>query len=132
MSSDAFRKAVEAFDLDAAVARLAPGVAFHSPVTYSPFEGREAVTVLFSILFRTFEDFRYVGEFRAADGSAVLHFRTRVGAREIEGIDLIRFDADGLIDDFTVMVRPLSAVVALRDAIGAQLAEGVAGRASTP
>jgi hypothetical protein len=54
----------------------------------------------------------------------VLHFRTRVGDREVEGIDMIRRGADGLIDDFTVMVRPLSAVTALRDAIGAQLGVG--------
>jgi hypothetical protein len=33
----------------------------------------------------------------------------------------MRFDADGLIDDFTVMVRPLSAAMALRDAMGRQL-----------
>ena len=44
--------------------------------------------------------------------------------RDVEGIDMIRPGADGLIEDFTVMVRPLSAVTALRDAIGAQLASG--------
>ena len=40
----------------------------------------------------------------------------------VEGIDMLRFGADGLIDDFTVFVRPFSAVTALRDSIGAQLA----------
>ena len=122
MSSDAFRKAVEAFDLEAAVACLSPDVVLHSPVTFKPFEGRDAVRALFSILFKTFEDFRYVGEFHGENGSAVLHFRTRVGDREVEGIDMITPGDGGLIEDFTVMVRPLSAVTALRDAIGAQLA----------
>jgi hypothetical protein len=124
MGSEAFREAVEAFDLDAAVAQLAPGIVFHSPVTYRPFESREAVAALLAILFRTFEDFRYVGEYRSEDGGAVLHFRTRIGDREVEGIDMIHTGADGLIDEFTVMVRPLSAVQALRDAIGSQLAGG--------
>jgi hypothetical protein len=73
-----------------------------------------------SILFRTFEDFRYVAQFEG-DGGTVLHFRTRVGNREVEGIDLLHTNTDGLIDDFTVMVRPLSAALALRDSIGAQL-----------
>ena len=123
MSND-FRKAVEAQDIDAAVACLAPDVVLHSPVTFKPFEGREAVQGLFTILFRTFEDFRYVGEFRSADGSDVLHFRTRVGDRDVEGIDMLHYGGEGLIDDFTVFVRPLSAVTALRDAIGAQLAAG--------
>jgi hypothetical protein len=44
-----------------------------------------------------------------------------VGNREVEGIDLIHLNMDGLIDDFTVMVRPLSAALALRDSVGAQL-----------
>ena len=124
MLHDAFRKAAESMDLDAAIACLAPGVVLHSPVTFKPFEGREAVAVLFGVLFRTFEDFRYVAEFEGEDGSAVLHFRTRIGDRDVEGIDMLRFDPDGLISDFTVMVRPLSAVTALRDAIGSQLAAG--------
>jgi SnoaL-like protein len=121
MQHDAFRKAAESFDLDAAIGCLSPRVVLHSPVTFKPFEGRDSVAVLFGILFKTFEDFRYVGEYTAGDGSAVLHFRTRVGDRDVEGIDMLRFDADGLIDDFTVFVRPYSAVVALRDSIGAQL-----------
>ena len=115
-----FRVAVEAGDLDAAIATLAPDVVLHSPVTFRPFQGKESVGALFSILFRTFEDFRYVAEFEGEEG-AVLRFRTRVGDREVEGIDMIHTNADGLIDDFTVMVRPLSAVLALRDSIGAQL-----------
>ena len=121
MSIETFRAAVERADLDAIVATLAPGVVLHSPVTFKPLEGRDAVAFLFSILLRTFQDFRYIGEFHSSDGSSVLRFRTRVGDREVEGIDLIHFDADGLIDDFTVMVRPLSATLALRDAVGAQL-----------
>lgn len=121
MSADAFRKAVEAFDLEAAIACLSPDVVLHSPVTFKPFVGRDAVAALFAILFKTFEDFRYVEEFHGEDGSAVLHFRTRVGDRDVEGIDMIKPSSDGLIEDFTVMVRPLSAVTALRDAIGAEL-----------
>ena len=122
MSAEAFRKAVESFDLDAALACLAPDIVFHSPVTFKPFEGRDAVAVLFGILFRTFEDFRYVGEYASADGSGeVLHFKTRLGDREVEGIDMIHTREDGLIDEFTVMVRPLSAALALRDTVGAEL-----------
>lgn len=124
MKPHPFRRAIEAGDLEAAVACLSPNVVLHSPVTFKPFVGRESVAALFGILFKTFEDFRYEDEFRGEEGSAVLHFRTRVGDREVDGIDMIRAGADGLIEDFTVMVRPLSAVTALRDAIGAQLAAG--------
>jgi hypothetical protein len=124
MPNRTFRAAIEAGELDEALACMTPEVVLHSPVTFKPFEGREAVATLFGILFRTFEDFRYVGEYDAEDGSEVLHFRTRIGDRDVEGIDMIHYDADGMIDDFTVFVRPLSAVNALRDTIGAQLAAG--------
>ena len=124
MRSDAFRKAVESTDLEAAMAQLAQNVVLHSPVTFKPFDGKEAVTALFTILFRTFEDFRYVDAYTSDDGSEILHFRTRIGDREVEGIDMVRFDSAGLIEDFTVMVRPLTAAMALRDAVGSQLAAG--------
>jgi hypothetical protein len=124
MPNRTFRAAIEAGEIDEALACMTPEVILHSPVTFKPFEGREAVAMLFGILFRTFEDFRYVGEYTADDGSEVLHFRTRIGDRDVEGVDMIHYDEQGMIDDFTVFVRPLSAVNALRDAIGAHLAAG--------
>ena len=116
----AFRKAVVNRDLQAAVATLASDVILHSPVSFKPTSGQPAVSALFSILLKAFEDFRYVAQFDGEAGT-VLHFRTRIGDREVEGIDMIHTNADGLIDDFTVMVRPLSAALALRDSVGRQL-----------
>jgi hypothetical protein len=115
-----FRAAVEAKDLDAMIATLAPGVSFHSPVTFKPFEGRDAVAVVLGAVVQVFDDFRYTDEL-AGDGTLALIFEARVGDRQVQGMDLLRFDAEGLIEDFTVMVRPLSATLALRDAMGRQL-----------
>jgi SnoaL-like domain len=125
---DAFRTAVEARDHDGMVAALAPDVVFNSPVKHQPFEGREAVAVLFGALFETFEDFRYTDEFEQADGAKALVFRARVGDRELEGIDILRFDDEGLIADFTVMVRPLTGAIALAEGVGEKL--GLTGRAA--
>lgn len=105
-----FREAVERHDIGAAQELLAEGIAFHSPVTFHPFVGRETVTRLLTEVSQVFEDFRYTDEL-AVDGAHALIFRARVGSRELEGIDLLRFDADGLIDDFTVMLRPLSGLI---------------------
>jgi hypothetical protein len=121
MSDVAFRRAVEAGDLSAAFATLAPEIVFHSPVTFRPFVGRDDVAQLLSVIVQVLEDLHYVEEFQAEDGSVVLHFKARVGDREVDGIDLLRFDADGLIRDFTVMLRPLSAVTAVGEAVGARL-----------
>jgi hypothetical protein len=116
-----FRAAIERRDLDGMVATLADDVALHSPVSFKPFEGKEAVARLFEILLRTFEDFRYTDELAGEEVHALI-FRARVGDRDIEGLDLIRPGPDGRIIDFTVMVRPLTGVVALAEAVGPQLA----------
>ncbi len=76
---------------------------------------------MFGALLRIFEDFRYVAEYTSTDG-AVLQFRTRIGDRALEGADFLTFGADGLIHEFTVMVRPYSAATALKDAMAALLA----------
>ena len=116
-----FRDAIERRDLDGMVATLADDVVLHSPVSFKPFEGREAVAQLFEILVRTFEDFRYTDDLPGEEVHAMI-FRARIGDREVEGLDLIRPGPDGRIADFTVMVRPLTGVVALAEAVGPQLA----------
>lgn len=115
-----FRAAVEGGDHAAMVAALAPDPVLRSPVSFKPFEGREAVSRLFEILLEVFEDFRYTDEFEA-DGKAALIFTARVGDREVEGLDLFRLDADGRIAELTVMVRPASGLMALGEAVGARL-----------
>ena len=121
MSIQAFRTAVEAGDHDAMVAALAPDAVLRSPVTFKPFEGRDAVAGLFEILLEVFEDFHYTDEFEA-DGKVALVFRTRIGDREAEGVDLFRLDAEGRIAELTVFVRPASGLMALGEAVGAKLA----------
>ena len=117
----AFRAAVEAGDREAMVAAFAPDAVLRSPVSFKPFEGREAIGRLFSILLETFEDFRYTDEFEA-EGKAALIFNARVGDRQVQGLDLFRFAPDGQITELTVMVRPLSAAIALAEAVGPKLA----------
>lgn len=121
-----FRDAVETGDLAALEAALDPGVTFNSPVVFKPYEGREAVMALLSLVAQVFEDFRYVDELEG-DGTKCLLFKARVGERELDGIDYLRLDRDGLVTELTVMVRPYSGVTALRDAMGAKLEAMAAG-----
>lgn len=115
-----FRAAVEAGDLEAMVASLTPDVVLHSPVKFSPFEGREAVAALFAILLEVFEDFVYTDEIGGPDPVALI-FRCRIGDRQVEGLDLLRHDATGRVEALTVMVRPMSAAVALAEAVRARM-----------
>jgi hypothetical protein len=116
-TAELFRAAVERKDIDALAELFAQEIVFHSPVTFHPFIGRETVTRLLGLVAQVFQDFRYTDELQA-DGAHGLIFRAMVGDREIEGIDLLRFDEQGLIADFTVMLRPLSALVPFAQAMG--------------
>lgn len=117
----AFRAAVEARDADALVASLAQDVVFHSPVVFAPYRGRVAVGGLLRCVMRVFTEFRYTDELRS-DGQTALAFTARVGGRDLEGIDLITVDAAGLVSHLTVMVRPMSAAIALAEAMRAEIA----------
>ena len=117
-----FRRAVEANDLDAAIALMREDVVFFSPAVFKPYQGRDAVRPLLQAVFAVFEDFRYVREI-GADGARdhALVFEARVGDKQIEGCDFIQLDDDGAISAFTVMVRPMSGMLALAEAMKAQL-----------
>jgi limonene-1,2-epoxide hydrolase len=117
-----FRRAIETRDLDAAVALLRDDVVFRSPVVFSPYHGREALRVILEAVMAVFEDFHYVREIGAEDArDHALVFEARVGDKQVEGCDFIQLDEDGAISSFTVMVRPMSGVVALAEAMKAQL-----------
>src|SRR6201991_4041739 len=97
-------------------------VVFRSPAVFKPYHGREEVRRLLEAVLAVFEDFRYVREI-GADGARdhALVFETRVGDRQIEGCDFIQLDEDGAISAFTVMVRPMSGMLALAEAMTVQL-----------
>jgi hypothetical protein len=117
----AFRKAVEAGDHAAMEALLAEDVVFSSPVVFRPYPGKAATSAILRGVTRVFEDFRYVREINDTGGrDSALVFEARVGDRQITGCDFLHLDEDGLIDEFMVMVRPLSAAQALAAAMGAQ------------
>ena len=126
-----FRRAIEARDLEAAVALLRDDVVFRSPVVFTPYHGREALRRILEAVLAVFEDFRYVREI-GADGARdhALVFEARVGDQQVEGCDFIQLDEDGAISTFTVMVRPMSGAVALAEAMKAQLATPVTGQAT--
>ena len=96
---------------------------FHSPAVHAPYEGRLATATVLRAVAKVFEDFRYVDVLDEGD-RAVLVFEARVGDRELQGIDLLRFDDDGLIVEFTVMVRPLSGLTAVVEGMRAALDGG--------
>ena len=115
-----FRAAVESRDLGRMEAALAPDVVFRSPAVFKPYEGREAVMHLLGTVIEVFEDFEYFDEL-VGEGTHALVFRARVGERMVEGLDHLTLDADGLVTELVVMVRPLSGLIALAEAMAERL-----------
>jgi hypothetical protein len=115
-----FRLAVEAKDLEAAKASLREDVVLHSPILFRGFEGREIVIGILAHVAATLEDFRYTDEL-SEGGTVVLRFEARVGDRELEGIDFLELDGDGLVRELTVFMRPMSALTAFNERMAARL-----------
>ncbi|MGA8364417.1 MAG: nuclear transport factor 2 family protein [Solirubrobacteraceae bacterium] len=118
----AIESALETGRTDGVLELCSPEVVFSSPVVFRPYHGREALGVILGAVMRVFEDFRYEREIGAAEAEDhALVFKARVGDREIQGCDFLHTGQDGLIDEFTVMVRPRSAMLALAEAMQAEV-----------
>jgi SnoaL-like protein len=114
--AEAFKAAVLAGDLDAALSLFADDVVFHSPVVHRPYQGRDALGGILRAVFTVFENFRYTAEYAGPDGH-VLEFHAEVGGRELQGVDILRSAGgpDAPLTELTVLVRPYSAATALRE-----------------
>jgi hypothetical protein len=116
-----FRAAVEARDHEAVEALLAADVAFTSPVAFKPYRGKALTAAILRGVLRVFEDFTYVREIANPDGRDLAFvFTATVRGKQITGCDFLHLDDEGKIDDFMVMVRPLSGAQALAEAMNAQ------------
>ena len=118
---EAFRRAVAAHDALALTALLADDVRVTSPVVFKPYEGKAITAAILRGVLRVFEDLHYERVISSPDGrDHALVFQAIVDGRIVNGCDFLHVNDDGLIDDFAVMVRPLSGAQALATAMGAQ------------
>ncbi len=116
-----FRAAIEARDEDAMAALLADDVVFTSPVAFKPYPGKPITAAILRAVVRVFEDFRYVREIADPNGrDHALVFEATVDGKQLTGCDFLHMNDEGLIDDFMVMVRPLTAAQALAARMGEQ------------
>jgi hypothetical protein len=108
-----WHRMVAAQDLSEVASLCAPDAVFLSPVAFTPYKGAPLVAQFLQQALQVFEEFHYHRTFHAGDHSVVLEFSARVGGKTLKGIDMIRFDAQGRIAEFEVMVRPASGLQAL-------------------
>ncbi|WP_442767672.1 nuclear transport factor 2 family protein [Acinetobacter bohemicus] len=102
---------------------LAEDAVFRSPVAFNPYSGKQVVFFILTNVIQVFENFTYHREFYTEDGlSVVLEFSANVGEKKLKGIDMIRFNENGQIVDFEVMIRPKSGLEALAVQMGQRMA----------
>ncbi|MBM1145376.1 nuclear transport factor 2 family protein [Alcanivorax sp. MM125-6] len=117
-----WHRLVESKDANELDDLLADNVVFHSPVVHTPQEGKAITKMYLTAALHTLnnEHFRYQREILQGD-NAMLEFSTNLDGIHLNGVDIIHCDADGRIDDFKVMVRPLKGVNKIHEMMGAML-----------
>lgn len=113
---------------------LAEGAVFWSPVVHTPQEGKTVTLQYLVAAFHVFfnESFRYVREVSNEEG-AVLEFEVEIDGIAVNGVDMVRWNAEGKITEFKVMLRPLKAVNLIHQKMGAMLQAQAASQAvATP
>ena len=104
---------------------LADDVVFHSPVVHTPQTGKSITTLYLTAALPVFgnDSFRYVREV-VGERDAVLDFQVEIDGISVNGVDMIKWDGDGRIVEFKVMLRPLKAVNLIHQKMAAMLQIG--------
>lgn len=101
---------------------LADSVVFHSPVVHTPQVGKAITTQYLAAAFHVFfnETFKYVREV-VGTRDAVLEFQVTIDGIAVNGVDMIKWDDEGRIVEFKVLIRPLKAINLIHQKMGAML-----------
>lgn len=112
--------AVRLQDVGALDALLAEDAVFHSPIVHTPQRGKALVTRYLSAALQVLANptFRYVREL-VGPSDALLEFEVELDGIHVNGVDLIRWNRDGRISDFKVMIRPLKAIQVVQERMAA-------------
>jgi hypothetical protein len=116
-----FRAVWETHDLEAWTDALASDVVAYSPMLTTPFKGADTIAELYGVLLEALGEFEITHEFKAGESSAFF-WRANLGARRIQGVDLLQVDERGKITELSVWIRPLVDIAAFGSAVGPRLA----------
>jgi hypothetical protein len=123
-SLDLWHQMIAKDDLAALPGIVHPDAVFRSPMAHTAYASAPALILALSTVTQVFKNFAYHRQLVSDDGlDVVLEFSAQVGDRQLKGIDLIRFNEQGQIVEFEVMVRPLSGLQALGEEMGRRLAD---------
>ncbi|WP_310620480.1 nuclear transport factor 2 family protein [Flexibacterium corallicola] len=108
---------------------LDDNVEFHSPTVWNPKEGKQITFFILTSVIQVFQDFEYHREL-VVGNDMFLEFSAKVGDKNIKGIDMIKWDDNGKIVHFEVMVRPFNGLKDLYEIMNAKVRDLMAGKVS--
>lgn len=115
---------IEKNDLSQLHTIVHPDAVFRSPMAHTAYSPAPALILVLNTVIQVFENFAYHRELASDDGlNVILEFSAEIGDKKLKGIDLIRFNEDGQIVEFEVMVRPMSGLQALGAEMGKRLSD---------
>jgi len=117
---DRWHRVVFEEDRDLLTELLDETVEFHSPTLWKPKSGAQVTHFILTSVLEIFQDFRYHREWVEGNDMA-LEFSTKVLDKNIKGIDLIKWNDEGKIVHFEVLIRPLNGLQALYEEMSARL-----------
>lgn len=105
---------------------LADDVMFRSPVAFNPYAGKQIVFFILTNVIQVFDNFTHHREFYSSDGhNVVLEFSANIGDKKLKGIDMIKFNDEGQMIDFEVMIRSKSGLEALAEQMGQRMQNAI-------
>ena len=100
---------------------LADDVVFRSPAVHGDQQGKELTTTYLSAAIVVLgPSLTYRRQWYAAS-NAVLEFEAELDGLTVHGIDMLQWNDDGKLTEFTVMVRPIRGLEKLIEKMAAEL-----------
>jgi hypothetical protein len=113
----AYREAIRRGDTASLKAVFADDAQLRVPLFTDPLVGRDTVAELLSVLFGIADSVQLGDAFTGSDGGYAIALTLKVGSVELEGLEYVHFDDDGLVDVLMVTLRPLEGLVAMQNTL---------------
>ena len=114
----AFTAAMQRKDLDAMLTHMADDVILRTPLAAEPLEGKAALRPVVAALLGVVDTFDFQ-EIMQGPQHVSSFFKVTAGSNELDGMDYWRLNEAGLIQEMTVLWRPLPAAVAVQNTLNA-------------
>ena len=117
-----YSQALAAFDQAAILASLSDQITIRVAVHDEPLRGKDTASFLFGILIQELTPFELTEEIVEGDKSVVF-FETSLRGQRAHGLNVVRYQPDGLVRELTVFFRPFAAMQLVADVIGGHMAQ---------